>query len=144
MTTPFTATLVGAHFRGADVKALVETLDVGCADFHLEREPDNAYDFNAIKVIWQSIHVGYVDAGCAAWLAAELDTGRLIDSVTCVRVDRDARNNAKPVLEILVGDHVDVSKAIRRPVASVDRRLLSENPESYGGVADSGDDDIPY
>lgn len=41
----------------------------------LEREPDNQYDANAIKVLVDGIHLGYIPATSALGLAPVMDNG---------------------------------------------------------------------
>ena len=50
----------------------------------LEREPDNAYDPNAVKVYIDSLgrhHVGYIPKALAAHLAARMDAGEALPVV---------------------------------------------------------------
>ncbi len=54
----------GAHFRGKDIKQLVEALDIGTL-LTIEREPDNEHDEYACKVLYEDIHVGYVEKDMA-------------------------------------------------------------------------------
>lgn len=67
--------VVGMHFRGADVKALVANLEPPCT-FTLEREPDNAYDEFAVKVFYGDIHIGYISRDQAMFLAPHMDEGQ--------------------------------------------------------------------
>lgn len=66
--------VVGTSYRGADACALVNALEVPCS-FRLEREPENPYDPNAIKVFYEDTHIGYVERGQAVWIAPDLDAG---------------------------------------------------------------------
>ncbi len=96
-------TLVGAHFRGADIKALVQTFHPGSpssADLSLRREPDNQFDPNAIQVLFENLHVGYIEASVAAWMAGHLDDGMEVHSVEIVSIEQDARGNNKPILSV--------------------------------------------
>ena len=54
--------LVGVSFRPIEAKAMVNSLVAG-QKLLLEREPTNAYDMNAIKVIEpeSGIFLGYID-----------------------------------------------------------------------------------
>lgn len=70
-------TVNGVNFRQSFVKEIVRNLSEGDTVF-LEREPDNAYDPNAIKVfvddpVHGAVHIGYVAAGTAAELAPIMD-----------------------------------------------------------------------
>jgi hypothetical protein len=85
--------LVGTHFRGLDAKAVVSAFERGTR-VGLEREPENEYDGNAVKVLYgpePSIHVGYVDRDVAAYLAPLMDDGtafsaKVVDFVQGSRV----------------------------------------------------------
>lgn len=66
---------VGLHFRPSEVKHFVNNeLQVGQA-LTLEREPSNAYDSNAIKVLCDEHFIGYVPKTSNAVLAALMDQG---------------------------------------------------------------------
>jgi hypothetical protein len=51
--------LVGARFRPVEAQSILLEAEVG-DPVQLEPEPTNAYDPNAIKVIYKEHHVGYV------------------------------------------------------------------------------------
>jgi len=79
MTSPtFTdVAVVGMHFRGAEIKALVANF-VPPLDLTLERERDNAYDEYAVRVMYSGRHIGYIESangGVAPFLAVQLDNG---------------------------------------------------------------------
>lgn len=62
----------------------------------LIREPDNKFDPNAIKVVWQFRHVGYIPAEIAVGMAPLMDeTGQVptatIEEVTQYRPARNQR-----------------------------------------------------
>jgi hypothetical protein len=40
-----------------------------------EREPDNAFDPNAIKVLHNGLHMAYIERGQAAFISTYLDSG---------------------------------------------------------------------
>ena len=70
--------IVGMHFRGDHAKSYVNELVPGQI-LHLEREPENPHDYNAIKVLagdegarW---HFGFISRDTASWLAIEMDAG---------------------------------------------------------------------
>jgi len=66
---------VGLHFRPREVKDFVnETLSPGYP-LDLQREPDNAYDSNAIMVLADDMHIGYVPKTDNYVLAALMDQG---------------------------------------------------------------------
>lgn len=66
--------VVGMHFRGEHAKAWAESVQPGTEIFY-EREPDNAYDSLAIRILYNFQHVGYVERGQAAFIAPWIDDG---------------------------------------------------------------------
>jgi len=67
--------LVGAHFRGAEAVEYASALQGG-EIFSLEREPENQFDQNAIKVLTPGgLHIAYVERGQAAWISGHMDEG---------------------------------------------------------------------
>lgn len=74
----FYGNLTGVSFRQPEEREAAASLEVG-ARLRLEREPDNAYDENAIRVYYDDpfsgvpFHIGYVEKGIAASLARWLD-----------------------------------------------------------------------
>ena len=76
MNTPtFTdVRLVGAYHRGPEVQAMAEALLPG-DEVTLEREPENQYDPQAIKVMLREVHLGYIARQTAAFMAGYLDDG---------------------------------------------------------------------
>lgn len=73
----FSAILRGLSFRPIDAKAYAGTLTEGDS-LLIEREPENAFDPNAIKVLSpeRSLHIGYVAKEVAVELAPLMDEGR--------------------------------------------------------------------
>lgn len=73
----FTFTLAGANFRPKEAKEALSELSIDDEVF-LEREPDNAYDSNAVMVIDpdSNLHVGYVEKEVAKVIAPLLDEGK--------------------------------------------------------------------
>lgn len=73
----FEAILRGVSFRPIDAKAHVNQLKEGDS-LLIEREADNAFDPNAIKVLSAdgSLHLGYVAKEVAVELAPLMDEGR--------------------------------------------------------------------
>ncbi len=75
--------LKGAFHRGSHAKTFIEDeLQIGDKSLILEREPDNKFDVNAIKVMVPSAdedgepwHLCYVQKEVAAYLAPEMDDG---------------------------------------------------------------------
>lgn len=92
--------LVGTHFRDSEAKRLVNALVVGDDNFTFEREPDNEYDPNAIKVLVDDVHVGYLARANNHSLAEDMDNGA---EPTARLIDHDGR---KPVL-LVEWDDVD-------------------------------------
>lgn len=71
----FNSALMGAHFRGPEIKELVKTYQIG-KKLATKREPGNAYDENAIMFLDPEAgdeHVGYVEGGLAQELAPLMD-----------------------------------------------------------------------
>lgn len=75
--------LTGVSFRPASAKQLVDTLGMN-QELGLERDPGNAYDSNAVKVIYDFItdegetiseFIGFIPATDNAEVAAHLDEG---------------------------------------------------------------------
>lgn len=83
-----TLTVKGLRYRVT--AATMRTMsDVTPLNARLEREPDNLYDKNAVKVIicdkpWDDFHVGYLDKVVAKEIAPKLDKGTL--EITKARV----------------------------------------------------------
>lgn len=64
---------VGLHFRPKEIKDFVnEYLHAGYS-LDLQREEDNAYDSNAIMVLAEDFHIGYVPKTDNFVLAALMD-----------------------------------------------------------------------
>jgi hypothetical protein len=78
--------IAGVKFRGAEVYALLKTLENGTV-FELEPEPTNAFDPNAVKINYndgeKDIHVGYVPKNFSAEISAALE----IEPVVCIASD---------------------------------------------------------
>jgi len=75
--TEFTAYLRGLSFRPIEAKNLVNNFQ-GNETLHLQREPGNQYDPNAIMVLdpETQIHIGYVAKEVAIELAPLMDEER--------------------------------------------------------------------
>lgn len=69
-----TAYIAGAKFRDAD--AYLKALPDGTA-FALEAEPTNQHDPNAVKVLHDGRHVGYVPRDLSAEVAKLMEQGRI-------------------------------------------------------------------
>jgi hypothetical protein len=72
----YTAYLRGLSFRPIDAKLIVQGFEGGEV-LDLERDPENEFDPNAIKVIWPATgeFLGFVAKEVAADLAPEMDAG---------------------------------------------------------------------
>lgn len=96
---PFQANLVGANFRPQECRDICATLEVG-QGLSLERDPFNAYDENAIKVMFTdlsgSYHIGFVESrsGIAKQLAPYLDDGWVYEC----RIKTDLGDKRTPFL----------------------------------------------
>lgn len=100
MSTFNNVQLVGMHFRGQHAKEYAAALQPGDT-LLLEREPDNEYDENAIKVLTpgdDGFHLAYVNKETAAWLAPEMDEGKTF-VCTIDRVE-PYKNNVYPYATI--------------------------------------------
>ena len=77
--TSLTAPLRGTQFRPEEARQVVMGLEVGNS-LDLEREPDNAFDSNAIKVLspeheGEAAFLGYIAKEIAISLAPAMDSG---------------------------------------------------------------------
>ncbi len=63
--------------KGIDIQTILPTITEE-SDIILSREKDNPYDENAIKVIADYTHIGYIKAGLAAELAPIMDSGKTV------------------------------------------------------------------
>lgn len=95
--------VVGMHFRGGDAKNIAASLEPG-ETLRLEREPENQFDSNAIKVFYEALWIGYIEAGQAAWIATEMDepdAPAYIATVTGSE-DRESRGktNTHPIVTV--------------------------------------------
>lgn len=99
MTPSFPAVrIVGMHFRGAEAKEYASALQPGDT-LSLEREPENEYDQNAIKVMTPGgMHLGYIERTQAAWISGWLDQGETF-TVTVSHLET-AKNNIYPVVDL--------------------------------------------
>lgn len=77
----YQANLAGLSFRPAEVKEIVRKLDVG-QELILERDPENSFDENAIKVLVRDttisddlVFIGFVEKLANPAIAADMDEG---------------------------------------------------------------------
>lgn len=100
MTTyTFQSASVGAQFRPSEAKDLIRSLTIG-DEVQLEREPDNAYDEWAIKVLKDGVHIGYIEAPVAKDWAGFLDDGFEVVSAEILSF----LNSLKPHLQVTISD----------------------------------------
>lgn len=92
MIPTFHVRLVGNSFRTADEQAFMHGMVAG-ETLTLERDPENPYDDNAIKVIADEFHLGFVERQWAEDIAPLMDNGQAFH-VTVLTVGR------KPLLEL--------------------------------------------
>lgn len=75
----FLTALMGVNFRPAEVREIVKSGAIEQMPLHLERDPHNEYDANAIKVIASDTEedhfVGFVAKEVAEEIAPLLDQG---------------------------------------------------------------------
>jgi len=81
--------LVGSNFRPAECREIVKTLEEGTL-LWLERDAQNQYDSNAIKVMYEDhvngmMHLGFIPKSDNEALANEMDHGR---EFICTMQDR--------------------------------------------------------
>lgn len=72
----YTANLRGTDFRPIEAQAVVLALEEG-QELLLEREPENRFDQNAIRVVdpASGLHLGYVAREVAELISPEMDEG---------------------------------------------------------------------
>lgn len=71
----------GTYYLGKEIRDMVKEIPIGTF-LYLEREPENAYDTNAIKVIYKNIleeqfHIGYVSRPANEEIAEAMDLGKI-------------------------------------------------------------------
>lgn len=89
--------VAGVIFRPRDVKDLIRSdVDIGTM-LTLEREPDNKHDPNAIKLLFNDVHIGYVPRDVAEDVAELLDEGA---EATCEVIGFS--NDVTPTCEFIV------------------------------------------
>lgn len=71
--------LVGTYYRGQDTVNLLKALPEGTV-VSFKHEPDNQHDPNAVKVMYDGIHLGYVEAALSPFCIH-------IPTATLVRID---------------------------------------------------------
>lgn len=94
--------LAGAQFRPSDAKELIKTIVHG-DELTLERDPENEYDANAIRVLFDDIFIGFVPRADAANLAPLMDSGT---EPVCVCIG--SVGTLKPAFEIQIEDEEEI------------------------------------
>lgn len=100
--------VVGMHYRGAEVKALVSNFVPPLSVF-LEPEPENPHDMNALKVMYDETHIGYIERESAFWVSNDLDEGWEIQSCEVVNMEPRGRN-IHPIVTIILEIDSDESE----------------------------------
>lgn len=70
------------------------------ADVWLEREPDNQYDPNAIKVMTHDGQIGYIGKDYAAILAEKIDGG----TEFCATLGEFGEHKSRPYVNIIINE----------------------------------------
>jgi hypothetical protein len=109
------ALVKGAFYRSPDIRQYVEMLEPG-SPLMLEREPENPYDANAVKVLDpdSELHLGYINKELAELLAFDMDNGWYF---TCV------------VTELVPGPKVVYPKVRIEPVIPNEEEVVAETDE---------------
>ena len=94
------ATLMGAAHRSSEAREIVKAF-TGQEPLRLERDPDNAYDENAIKVYDEHTGewIGFIERGIAEEVAPKLDAGERLDCTVHMVIDGGS-GQLKPLLKI--------------------------------------------
>lgn len=82
--------VVGMHFRerdGIPAKEWAQMIEPGTEIFY-EREPANPFDPYAIKIMFNLMHMGFVERGQACYIAPWMDEG--VEFI-CVVTDKELR-----------------------------------------------------
>lgn len=59
------------HYRGNDLAELIKVGD----ELQLQQQPDNAYDKNAVVVLWHNNKIGYIPAVLASDISRQMAAG---------------------------------------------------------------------
>jgi hypothetical protein len=90
---------VGQFFRereGIPAFLWSEEIKVG-ESIEYEREPDNPFDPNAIKVLHNGHHMAYIERGQAAFISTYLDSGTAYRAYVSAK-DTDNKGNEIPLI----------------------------------------------
>jgi len=108
MPAPYMVSVAGTTFEGRqEVLQTLFALQQKAAQGHdgalaatLEREPDNRFDANAIKVIVAGKHIGYVPGFLAAKLAVRMSAGEAFHVATAEITHGVDSYRAKIVIDV--------------------------------------------
>ena len=92
--------VVGMHFRereGVPAKEIVAGF-IPPVELDLMREPENAFDSYAIKVLYKNQHIGYIEATTACFLSPWMDEKTTYRCTVTELVE--AKNNLYPVVKL--------------------------------------------
>lgn len=94
----------GMTFRRKAFDAFVENTVKREVSF--EREKDNQYDPNAIKVLGNGEHIAYIPASLASVIAPKLDAGEM--TICCVDYEADyfvpqGKKRKQPYMKVTIG-----------------------------------------
>ena len=93
-------TVVGMHFRPEGAKQIAASLEPGDS-VTLQREPGNPHDENAIMVLVEDFHIGYIEREDAAWIAPHADEdGAVLTGEVSHHIQRN--RNTHPVIRVHV------------------------------------------
>jgi hypothetical protein len=93
--------IVGTKFRGDQAMTAIAKMRPGDA-VHLEREPDNAYDRNAVSCYYLGIHVGYIPRKVNPAIAQAMDKGSMPTArVQTIPLFSGQTLSREPCMEIL-------------------------------------------
>ena len=93
------ATLMGAAHRDAAARSVVQSLREGDV-LTLERDRDNVYDENAVRVMWNDVWIGFLERGVAAEVGPRMDDGEPFHCVVHMFPEGTGSQRLKPLLRI--------------------------------------------
>lgn len=91
-------TMVGAGFRPVEARDIVKQLSIG-APVTLVADPDNPYDSNAVQVVVDDVHIGFVPKEENGVLAMVLRGGQTLEAEVIA-----FESTLKPVIEYDLSD----------------------------------------
>lgn len=99
----FELSVAGVTFRKANVEKFITT--EGNKEITFEREKDNKFDENAIKVLGNGEHIGYIPATLAQMLAPKMDNNEI--KLSCIKHEEGhfvpkGRKKEQPYVRLMV------------------------------------------